>query len=55
MSRHICKNTDYKWDSRKMAGRKMTTGRGFSAIFLPAIFLPAELGLAGEPGFENVS
>jgi hypothetical protein len=51
----LCKNTGDERDSRKMAGRKMKTGRGFSAIFLPAIFLLAELGLAGEPGFDNVS
>jgi hypothetical protein len=29
-----------------MSGRKMKPGRGLSAIFLPAIFLLAELGLA---------
>jgi hypothetical protein len=50
---HICKNTEHKRDSRKMSGRKMKTGCGLCAIFLPAIFLLAELGLAGEPGFEK--
>jgi hypothetical protein len=38
-----------------MSGRKMKTSRGLVAIFLPAIFLLAELGLVGEPGFVNVS
>jgi hypothetical protein len=38
-----------------MSGRKMKTRRGLIAIFLPAIFLLFELGLAGEPDFENVS
>jgi hypothetical protein len=38
-----------------MSGRKMKARRGLIAIFLPAIFLLFELGLACEPGFENVS
>jgi hypothetical protein len=38
-----------------MSGRKMKTRRGLTAIFLPAIFLLAEIGLVCEPGFENVS
>jgi hypothetical protein len=37
-----------------MPGRKMKTRRGFSAIFLPAIFLLSESGPAGDPDFENV-
>jgi hypothetical protein len=52
MSGHIGKNTEPERKSRKMSGRKMKTGRGFIAIFLPAIFLLFE---AGEPDFEKVS
>jgi hypothetical protein len=50
MSGHICKNPE-----PERGGRKMKTSRGFIAIFLPAIFLLSEIGLAWEPGFENVS
>jgi hypothetical protein len=41
--------------TQKNVGQKMKTRDGLSAIFLPAVFLLAELGLAGEPGFVNVS
>jgi hypothetical protein len=44
MSGHTCKKTEHERGSRKMAGRKMRASRGLIAIFLPAIFLPAELG-----------
>jgi len=55
MSGHICKNTEHERNSRKMSGRKMKTGRRLITIFLPAIFLLFELGLACEPDLENVS
>jgi hypothetical protein len=55
MSGHICKNLGTDPGSRKMSGRKMKTGCGSITIFLPAIFLLFEVGLASEPGFENVS
>jgi hypothetical protein len=55
MSGHICKTTEHERDSRKMSGRKMRDSRGLSAIFLPAILLLAEIGLACEPGSEAVS
>jgi hypothetical protein len=45
----------FDFAAEKWRAEKMKPGRGLSAIFLPAIFLPVELGLAGEPGFVNMS
>jgi hypothetical protein len=55
MSGHICKNTEHKPRQQKNVGQKNEDQTRLSAIFLPAIFLLSELGLACEPGFENVS